>query len=188
MPLKLEDLQYVLEHHVSVDSSLYRVQLAAARPGTVVVGALKLASPGTLAARFDLAAHAVGYFADAPEAAIYESLARREALSLSLSIIGARQLLTLSPGTYTAKIAYRTLSGTPGAMALDLRCGGAPEPLAQRALDGKVGAETEVALTFTVPPQGCAGQMIAIDGQPQELRNPQEASVHRIDVTRGGQP
>lgn len=100
----------------------------------------------------------------------------------------ARQLLTLPPGTYTAKIEYRTLSGTPGAMALELRCGGAPVPIALRALDGKVGAEAEAALTFTVPPQGCAGQMLALAGQPQELRNPQEATVHRIDVARGGQP
>lgn len=93
--MKLQDLQYVLEHHVAAGASVYRVQRSVARPGSVVVGALKLAPPGLLISRFDLVAHAVAYFADTPETAIYESLARREAMSLSLNVVGARQLLTL---------------------------------------------------------------------------------------------
>jgi len=93
--MKLEDLQYVPEHRLATAFTVYRVQRAAARPGTARVGALKLAPAGLLAARFDLPDHVVGYFAEAPETAMYESLARREALSLSLAAVGARQLLAM---------------------------------------------------------------------------------------------
>lgn len=93
--MKLGDLQYVPEHHVPIAFTLYRVQRAAARPGTVAIGALKLAPAGLLASRFDLTAHPVGYFAEGPETAVYESLARREALSLPLSIVATRQLLAM---------------------------------------------------------------------------------------------
>jgi hypothetical protein len=48
------DLAYVPEHTVPVKLALYRVQRAAARRGTVRVGALKLTPPGTLAGRFDV--------------------------------------------------------------------------------------------------------------------------------------
>lgn len=93
--MKLEDLQYVPEYRLAAAFTVYRVQRSAARPGTVTVGALKLAPAGLLAARFDLPGHAVGYFAEAPETAVYESLARREASSLSLATVGARQLLAM---------------------------------------------------------------------------------------------
>jgi hypothetical protein len=102
--MKLGDLQYVPEHLVPLAFTVYRVQRAAARPGTVIVGALKLAPAGLLASRFDLAAHAVGYFAEGPETAVYESLARRESLSLSMSTLGARQLLAMQ-STRTLRLA-----------------------------------------------------------------------------------
>ncbi len=93
--MKLQDLTFVPEHAVPPALTLYRVQRAVSRPGTVTVGPLKLAPPGALIGRFDLAALSVGYFAEAPETAIYESLARREATGLSLSLLAKRRLLAL---------------------------------------------------------------------------------------------
>lgn len=99
-----------------------------------------------------------------------------------------RQLLTLAPGTYTARVKYRTLSGLPGAIGLELRCAGSPEAVALRPLDGKVDSVAEATLSFAVPAQGCGGQMLALVGRPIEERRQQELVVQRLDVTRGGQP
>lgn len=100
----------------------------------------------------------------------------------------ARQLLTLPPGNYTARIEYRTLSGLPGAIGLELRCAGSPEAIALRPLDGKVDVAAEAMLAFAVPAQGCGGQMLALVGRPIEERRQQELAVRRIEVQRGGQP
>jgi hypothetical protein len=75
--------------------TLYRVQRSGSRPGTVTIGGLKLPPPGALVGRFDLSLFPVGYFAEAPETAIYESLARREATALSLFLLARRQLLAV---------------------------------------------------------------------------------------------
>ncbi len=48
-----------------------------------------------MAGRFDLCDVPVGYFAESPETAIYESLCRREATGLSLSLVVQRSLLCL---------------------------------------------------------------------------------------------
>lgn len=104
MSLKLGDLQYVPEHHLPAAFTVYRVQRATARPGALVIGALKLAPAGLLSSRFDITAHPVGYFAEGPETAVYEALARREALSLSMSSLATRQLLALQ-STRTLRLA-----------------------------------------------------------------------------------
>src|SRR5689334_15118805 len=93
--MKLEDLAFVPEHAVPASMTLYRVQRSTSRPGTVTIGSLKVPPAGTLSGRFDLSSLPVGYFAEAPETAIYESLARREALGLSLSVVAKRRLLAL---------------------------------------------------------------------------------------------
>jgi hypothetical protein len=95
------------------------------------------------------------------------------------------QLVTLAPGSYTATVEYRTVAGTPGAIGLEVRCGGSPVPLTMRPLDAKAGVGGEISLGFTVPPQGCGGQTLALIGRPLELRSSQEIAVRRIDVTRG---
>jgi hypothetical protein len=99
-----------------------------------------------------------------------------------------RQLLTLGPGTYTARVEYRTLSGQPGAIGLELRCAGADQAFALRPLDAKVEAEADAAVTFTVPAQGCSGQMLSLVGRALEERRQQEMTVRRLDVVRGARP
>jgi hypothetical protein len=48
-----------------------------------------------MAGRFAIASALTGYFAESPETAVYESLVRREAVSLSLSNAASRVLLCL---------------------------------------------------------------------------------------------
>lgn len=49
--------------------------------------------------RFDVPDDDVGYFAESAESAVYETLARREVTSLSLSALGGRALLTMKVTT-----------------------------------------------------------------------------------------
>lgn len=93
--MKLSDLAYISEYDLPAALTLYRVQRARSRRGSVKAGALKLPPPGTMAGRFDLAGELVGYFGEAPETAMYEALARREVTSLSLSVLEQRGLLAL---------------------------------------------------------------------------------------------
>ena len=93
--MKLQELSYVPEHELPAASTFFRIQRVRSRPGTQAVGPLRLSPPGTLSGRFDLAQHLVGYFAEGPETSIYETLARREAVRLSLADIGRRRLLAL---------------------------------------------------------------------------------------------
>ena len=94
--MKLTDLQYALELNLSAPSVVHRVQRLTARRGSVAFGPLRVPPPGLLLGRFDLPNLEVGYFAETPEAAIYESLARREALSLSMDMLRKRAILALS--------------------------------------------------------------------------------------------
>ena len=95
----------------------------------------------------------------------------------------AAQLLTLTPGTYTARLEYRTLSGSPGALGLSLRCEGSQALLVDRPLDGKAGAGRVVEAGFTIP-QGCPAQQLAVVGRIRDNRDPQEAELRRLEVTR----
>ena len=60
-----------------------------------MIGPLKLAPIGDMSGRFALATSETGYFAESPETAIYESLVRREIVSLSIGNAAGRQLLCL---------------------------------------------------------------------------------------------
>ncbi len=93
--MKLHDLQYLPPVTLAASQTVYRVQRAKARPGAVNVGPLKMAPIGDMSGRFALADTVTGYFAESPETAIYESLVRREAVSLSLANAATRQLLCL---------------------------------------------------------------------------------------------
>lgn len=96
------------------------------------------------------------------------------------------QLLTLAPGSYTARLEYRTVGGTPASTVLQIACAGNPEKLALLPLDGKLGADKVASLAFTVPAQGCGGQTLAVAGRVQESRDPQTLVARRLDVTAGG--
>jgi hypothetical protein len=72
------------------------VQGLKARPGGLSIGPLRVPPSGLLLNRFDLPNTAVGYFAETPEAAVYEALARREVLGLSLGLLRKRAILALT--------------------------------------------------------------------------------------------
>lgn len=93
--MKLQDLQYLPPTSLATSQTVYRVQRQRARRGTARVGPLKLPPAGTLTSRFAVGTALVGYFAESPETAVYESLVRREATSLSLAVAGSRELLCL---------------------------------------------------------------------------------------------
>lgn len=93
--MKLHDLQYLPPVTLAASQTVYRVQRIKARPGALTVGPLKMAPIGDMSGRFALAKTETGYFAESPETALYESLVRREAVSLSISNAASRQLLCL---------------------------------------------------------------------------------------------
>ncbi|MEY4722216.1 MAG: hypothetical protein RIQ46_1941 [Pseudomonadota bacterium] len=98
------------------------------------------------------------------------------------------QLLTLRPGTYAATARYATLDGVPGAMALTIACAGGGPAMASAPLAAKPGPEQALRLSFTVPASGCGGQVIAVSGRVQEMRNAQQVSLRSIAVSESGQP
>jgi hypothetical protein len=93
--MRLTDLAYAPEFSLPDPFILSRIQRARVPAGAVAIGPLKLAPRGTLRNRFDLLDDEVGYFAESAEAAVYETLARREAIALSMSVLRKRVLLTL---------------------------------------------------------------------------------------------
>jgi hypothetical protein len=97
-------------------------------------------------------------------------------------------LLTLAPGSYSARLEYMTQGGTPGSIVLQLTCAGSPDKLALLPLDGRAGAEQTASLAFSVPAEGCAGQTLALAGRVQERRDPQTLLAKRLDVVAGGGP
>jgi len=94
--MKLDDLQYAPEHTLSAPTIVHRVQRLRVRRGSIRIGPLRIPPRGLLLSRFDLPDAEVGYFAETPETAIYEAMARREVLSLSLDHVGKSAILALS--------------------------------------------------------------------------------------------
>lgn len=95
------------------------------------------------------------------------------------------QLLTLAPGPYQARIQYRTMGGTPGALGLRIGCAGNQTTVVDQPLAGDPGNEHALIIRFTIP-QGCAGQELSIAGRAQESRDPQQALIRKVDITKGG--
>ncbi|MCW5611726.1 MAG: RES family NAD+ phosphorylase [Rubrivivax sp.] len=93
--MKLHDLQYLPPVTLAASQTVYRVQRARARPGSASIGPLNMAPVGDMYGRFAVADAVTCYFAESPETALYESLVRREAVALSISIAAGRQLLCL---------------------------------------------------------------------------------------------
>jgi hypothetical protein len=91
--MKLADLEFAPSFDLPAPAVLYRVQRLRARRGSQRVGRVLLPPSDLLNGRFDVAGTAVGYFAEAPETAVYESLCRREAAFLSVQAAATRALL-----------------------------------------------------------------------------------------------
>lgn len=91
--MKLADLEFTPSLDLPFPSVLYRIQRARARRGSLRVGRILLPPSHLLNGRFDLSGISVGYFAEAPETAVYESLCRREATAVSLQAAAMRTLL-----------------------------------------------------------------------------------------------
>lgn len=96
----LELLNDPPEQRLSQLTVLYRVQRIDVRHDTVLIGPLKLPPVGPPPMppfnRFDVMGVNVGYFADSAITAVYETLVRRETVSLSLSgTVAKRELLAV---------------------------------------------------------------------------------------------
>lgn len=91
--MKFLDLEVVTTYALAAGQSLFRVQRI--RAAAVRRGPLKLAPPGLMSGRFDLADVPCAYFAEAPDTALYEALFRREAPLLSLHELRTRELLAV---------------------------------------------------------------------------------------------
>ncbi|HEU6454019.1 MAG TPA: RES family NAD+ phosphorylase [Roseateles sp.] len=91
--MKLADLEFAPSFDLPAPSVLYRIQRARARRGSLRVGRILLPPSHLLSGRFDVAGVPVGYFAEAPETAVYESLCRREATAVSMQAAAMRNLL-----------------------------------------------------------------------------------------------
>lgn len=92
--MKLDTLQFATELVVPKSTTIFRIQRRRARAGSLRIGRLRvpgLAEPRR--GRFDLAGAVVAYFAESPETAALEVLARREAQFLSIAHAANRQLL-----------------------------------------------------------------------------------------------
>jgi hypothetical protein len=100
----------------------------------------------------------------------------------------AGQLLTLQPGSYRAVLDYRTESGTPGAIALQVHCAGSDVLLAQVPLTAGAGSGEKRGLGFAVPAAACAAQRLALVGLPLEERSGQAIAARRLDVSAGARP
>lgn len=91
--MHLSHLHFAPTNVLAASQALYRIQRNRAHRGTVRIGPLRLPPADLLSGRFDLAGTSVGYFAEAPETAVYEALARREAQNLSMAALRQRTLL-----------------------------------------------------------------------------------------------
>lgn len=91
--MKLADLEYAPSFDLPAPTVLFRIQRTRARRGSMRVGRILLPPSHLLSGRFDVAGVPVGYFAEAPDTAVYESLCRREATGVSMQAAAMRTLL-----------------------------------------------------------------------------------------------
>ena len=88
--MRIAELSSPSTFHLPAPFVLRRVQRTRARPGSAAVGPVRMAPPGTLSGRFDLAHEVTGYFATATMTAVLESIARREAQTVSMALLSTR--------------------------------------------------------------------------------------------------
>lgn len=90
----IADLQFALEYSVPKHATLFRIQRLRNRKGARRYGGIRVSGAGEpLRGRFDLGQAPVAYFAESPETAVYEVMARREAEILSVADAALRGLL-----------------------------------------------------------------------------------------------
>jgi hypothetical protein len=94
--MKLTDFEFAPVYTLPASLALYRIQRFANRAGDKRVGRIRLAPPGILTCRFDLPDDVVGYFADRPETAGYEALARREVERMTVAHLAQRELVCVT--------------------------------------------------------------------------------------------
>jgi hypothetical protein len=92
--MKIAELEHAVDFTLPAPTILYRVQRRHARRGAVAVGPLRVPPRGKLFNRFDLAGDETAYFGESAETAVYETLARREAVTLAMATLVDRVLLT----------------------------------------------------------------------------------------------
>lgn len=94
--MKLTHFEFAPAYTLTASLALYRVQRHTTRRGDKRIGRIRLAPAGILAGRFDLADDVVGYFAERPETAGYEALARREIRQLTMAHLAQRELMCVT--------------------------------------------------------------------------------------------
>jgi hypothetical protein len=104
--MKLSDLEFTPTFELLAPQALFRIQRTRANKQTVRIGSILLPPMDLMAGRFDLDGTPVGYFAQAPETAILETLFRREATGVSLETLTKRRLLCVQT---TGKLALLDL-------------------------------------------------------------------------------
>lgn len=93
--MKLKELHPPLTELPS-GQAFFRVQLLRARPGSVRLQGLLLPPAGVLAGRFCLPDQVSAYLADSADTALFESLFRRDVVSMTLAELRKRALVQVT--------------------------------------------------------------------------------------------
>ena len=93
--MKISNLSFAPELLLPKHTLISRIERDRYPHKRVRSGPVRVPIPGIFVGRFDLRAVCVGYFADNAEAAIYETLARREVTGIPLARLEAAILLTI---------------------------------------------------------------------------------------------
>lgn len=93
--MNLNDLNYISTFTLAQGQTFFRVQRAKTGKQTVRRGPLKLGPCGLLNGRFDLPGAPCAYIAETPETALFESVFRREATSVSVSSLRRLEALAV---------------------------------------------------------------------------------------------
>lgn len=188
--MKLSDLTYCQEHTLPRLHSMYRIQRTRRTSATVAIGAVRLPPTGLLTGRFDLPDQPVGYFAEAPETAAYETLARREALTLSIAALRVRSLLWLQLTESVTLLDLRAHTPTwPVLTSLRFSC--TQELAADAARHGYAGLAYRSAQHYSHDCYVLFGPVMTclrrVENQP--LVDAATGGLHRVmaDVARGAQ-
>jgi stage V sporulation protein SpoVS len=100
----------------------------------------------------------------------------------------ARQVLVLPPGTYRAELEYQHDRGTPGAIALTVRCATPGQVMiASTPLAAAKPGRQKLQLPFTVA-SSCPGQLLSLEGLTHVERRGQDATAWRLNVLPAGRP
>jgi hypothetical protein len=98
-----------------------------------------------------------------------------------------RQVVTLRPGRYRARLDVEPAAKGGGAIAVRVACGiGGDAALTERPLEFERTGRQKVELAFTVPAGGCDGQSLELRGLASERRNSQQIVLNRFDLIGEG--